>query len=211
MARRSKDDAEVTKGNIIKAAIRLFMRDGVSHTTLEKIAAEAGCTRGAVYHHFENKSALLLELMKIARPPAEEVFEGVRELSEQRPLDALQSGMKTALGRMLSDTDSRDIHTIFLQNCEFTEKSNPMFDSELEHACKGHQLVKNCMLRAQEMGQMRTDISAEEAASIAAAMCIGIIHSNLRNPRMGFEPIGCDNAIDIFFKRFRKDDQGTSK
>jgi len=55
MARKTKKDAELTRQRIIHAAREVFLVRGVSRTTMEHIAAQAGVTRGAVYWHFDNK------------------------------------------------------------------------------------------------------------------------------------------------------------
>ena len=56
MARRTKEDALVTRDLLLDAAERVFQRRGVSRTSLQEIAQEAGLTRGAIYWHFENKA-----------------------------------------------------------------------------------------------------------------------------------------------------------
>jgi AcrR family transcriptional regulator len=43
---------------IVDAATRLFVRDGFRVTSLERIAEEAGFTRGAVYSNFDGKTAI---------------------------------------------------------------------------------------------------------------------------------------------------------
>lgn len=55
MARRTKEDALITRDQILDAAERVFQRRGVSRTSLQEIAQEAGLTRGAIYWHFQNK------------------------------------------------------------------------------------------------------------------------------------------------------------
>ena len=58
MARRTKEEAAATRDSILDAAEKLFVEQGVSRTTLQHIATEAGVTRGAIYWHFDDKSAL---------------------------------------------------------------------------------------------------------------------------------------------------------
>ena len=56
MVRKTKEDAELTRQRLVNAARAVFLKRGVSKSTLEHIATEANVTRGAVYWHFENKT-----------------------------------------------------------------------------------------------------------------------------------------------------------
>ena len=47
-----------TRGALLDAARRLFGEKGFAATGREEIAAEAGVTRGALYHHFSSKTEL---------------------------------------------------------------------------------------------------------------------------------------------------------
>ncbi len=48
---------------IAKAARSLFAKKGYANASLEEIATKAGFTKGAVYHFFRSKEALLLSLL----------------------------------------------------------------------------------------------------------------------------------------------------
>jgi TetR/AcrR family transcriptional regulator, acrAB operon repressor len=56
--RKTKEEAELTRQRLLKAALVVFSRKGYAATRLEDIADEAGVTRGAIYHHFGNKAEL---------------------------------------------------------------------------------------------------------------------------------------------------------
>lgn len=69
MARKSKrpsdtktwqqTKSENTRNGILDAAIRCFYEFGYNNTTTEKIAAEAGVSRGAMLHHFPSRAELI--------------------------------------------------------------------------------------------------------------------------------------------------------
>ena len=61
--RKTKEDAEKTKADIIEAAIGLFEDAGFEKTSMEAIAQKAGVTRGAIYWHFDDKAAVLAEII----------------------------------------------------------------------------------------------------------------------------------------------------
>lgn len=48
-----------TRARLVEATIRCLLRFGYSGTTTPKVAAEAGLSRGAMLHHFENGGAMM--------------------------------------------------------------------------------------------------------------------------------------------------------
>jgi TetR/AcrR family acrAB operon transcriptional repressor len=62
--RRTKEEAEITKQNLLKAALEVFSRMGYSATRVEDIARQADVTTGAIYHHFGGKSDLYVALIE---------------------------------------------------------------------------------------------------------------------------------------------------
>jgi AcrR family transcriptional regulator len=57
--RKTKEEAQKTRNEILKAAANLFETAGFERSTMEQIASEAGVTRGAIYWHFKNKLEVL--------------------------------------------------------------------------------------------------------------------------------------------------------
>ncbi len=74
MVRKTKEEAQATREQLLDAAELLFSEQGVSATSLNDIARAAGLTRGAVYWHFENKSDLLMALWDRVALPIEQAF-----------------------------------------------------------------------------------------------------------------------------------------
>ncbi len=63
---------------LLSIARRHFSRYGYSDTSLEKIVSEMNMTRGALYHHFKNKKALFLAVLKQVQ---EEIGKKIEEIS----------------------------------------------------------------------------------------------------------------------------------
>jgi AcrR family transcriptional regulator len=59
---------EPTRDRLIDAAVRLFSRPGSGLISIEAIAAEAGLTKGAVYHHFADRAELLRAVARRVSP-----------------------------------------------------------------------------------------------------------------------------------------------
>lgn len=63
-ARRERERAD-TRRRILEAARRMFVESGFEATTMRSIASKVGYTATAVYHHFQDKAALVAELCAI--------------------------------------------------------------------------------------------------------------------------------------------------
>jgi len=62
--RRTREDAEKTRVQILDEAIDIFSRKGYSDTTLDEVAQRAGVTKGAIYWHFEDKLDLFRQVSR---------------------------------------------------------------------------------------------------------------------------------------------------
>ncbi|HWE51663.1 MAG TPA: TetR/AcrR family transcriptional regulator [Bryobacteraceae bacterium] len=62
---RTKQERSVqTRADLLRAARKVFARDGFERARLEDIAEEAGKTRGAIYAHFEDKEAVFFAIFE---------------------------------------------------------------------------------------------------------------------------------------------------
>lgn len=56
--RTQVERSETTRAELVAAARKAFARDGYANTQLDSLAAKAGVTKGALYHHFRSKQEL---------------------------------------------------------------------------------------------------------------------------------------------------------
>jgi len=59
MVRRTRAEMEETRATLLKAARAFFSAHGYAETSMDELTAQAGLTRGALYHHFGDKKGLL--------------------------------------------------------------------------------------------------------------------------------------------------------
>jgi AcrR family transcriptional regulator len=64
MAKRTSEQAAETRDDIIAAARALFTAQGYAATSVAEIVQKAGHSKGALFHHFEKKEDLFLEVWK---------------------------------------------------------------------------------------------------------------------------------------------------
>jgi AcrR family transcriptional regulator len=94
--RRGPRDPDATRAGLLRAAFQEVHRSGFQGTDLDTILRAAGVTKGALYHHFENKDALGYAL----------VDEFLMELTREKWLRPLQEAADPleALGRIVRTT-----------------------------------------------------------------------------------------------------------
>ncbi|TVS14818.1 MAG: TetR/AcrR family transcriptional regulator [Gammaproteobacteria bacterium] len=99
-ARRSnRERTEATRAALIKAARELFVAKGYADTGTPDIVAAAGVTRGALYHHFDDKQALFRAVVEQeSAAVASEIEQATAELSS--PRQALLEGGEAFLRAM---------------------------------------------------------------------------------------------------------------
>lgn len=56
--------SQIRRQELRKAAFRVLQREGAAGTTLEKVAAEAGASKGIVLHYFRSKDELFEQAMR---------------------------------------------------------------------------------------------------------------------------------------------------
>ncbi|MER6946746.1 TetR family transcriptional regulator [Nonomuraea sp. NPDC000554] len=78
---RREQYSQATKAALLEAATHRFAEHGFAGTALEDVAADIQASRGAVYHHFANKTAL---------------FEAVVEVLETRMIQQVIESAATA-------------------------------------------------------------------------------------------------------------------
>ena len=57
------ESKQLTHERVLEAALKVFRRDGYHGASLDRVAAVAGYTKGAVYSAFDSKSDLFLALL----------------------------------------------------------------------------------------------------------------------------------------------------
>ncbi|OHV20065.1 TetR family transcriptional regulator [Rhizobium sp. RMa-01] len=91
MSRSNRERTEQTRQALIDAGRRIFVEKGYAETATPEIVTAAGVTRGALYHHFEDKKALFRAVIACEMQEVARTIEA-SSAPEDGPRDALIAG-----------------------------------------------------------------------------------------------------------------------
>jgi len=192
--RRTKEQAEQTRADILAAAERLFLEKGVAHSTLDQIARAAGVTRGAVYWHFENKAHLFHEMLSQVRLPPEQLTERLSGCGGVDPLLSLRNLCIEAIENLALAEQKRRIFTILLHRCEFTDE---LREAEQRHNAFIKQfieMVENLFARPGCRERLLPGMTPRLAARALHALILGLFTDWTRDPQL-FDPLTDTRAL----------------
>ena len=104
-----EDSRDRTTQRLLAAAGKLIAKRGLSDTSLEDIAEEAGYTRGAFYSNFSSKGDLFIELLRRDHEATNAQLRALR--NDSFPLDHIQQRIREIYTPMYSTNESFMIWT----------------------------------------------------------------------------------------------------
>lgn len=182
MARKTKAESEATRELLLDAAEEAFLENGVARTSLDAIARRAGHTRGAIYWHFEDKSALFQAMLDRVRLPLGDLVEAFSRESDENPVETLRRLCAFALQRLTDDPRHHRVYTILLLRCELVGDMNPSVESQDQLVVEVLDLFERQFGLARERGQLNPAIAPSVAASALHTYMSGLFMQYLRNP-----------------------------
>ena len=102
------------KQRIIDATIEVLKENSIEETTVRKIAAKAGLTTGALYHHYKNKDDILFDVITQSLQFTHKMVEEVRSDKSLKDSDRLLSEIVSNVAKRLSKVDEQKLHILLL-------------------------------------------------------------------------------------------------
>ncbi|HEX8119788.1 MAG TPA: TetR/AcrR family transcriptional regulator [Solirubrobacteraceae bacterium] len=164
--RTQADRRAQTRAALLDAAARGLSRHGYGNLVLADIAAEAGYTRGALYHLFADKEDLALAVVaRVEETWEQEVW--ARAEAQDDPVDAL---VALARGHMAYCRDGR-ARVMMTLRVEFAERDHPVGRDVWRKAEALRGRVERLVARARRAGA----IPPGPSARVLAAACLSAL------------------------------------
>lgn len=178
--RRTKEEAEQTRREIMSAALNVFDQRGIARTTMEHIAEAAGVTRGAIYWHFSDKQALVKAVRDdVSLPLVDRADFTLLSGRETEPLERIERFLLDIIDAVDKDSRTRLVCSVMSFKCEYVGDLEGELDEyarKLEHARKN---LTQVYREAQARKQLRAGLKPEIAALETAMFLTGLIRLSL--------------------------------
>lgn len=184
MVRKTKEDAQETRHRILDGAVEVFGRQGVSQTSLNDIAKEAGVTRGAIYWHFDNKVDMFNAMIERLVCPLLLKSEERETLMASDPLGFIRSAVEEFLGKLVHDPSFRRVFEIFWHKCEYVGDLAALRHKHLEEGESHIDIIQQAMSLAQEKGQLAPGLTPHQATIGLVAVVDGLAFNWTKNMQM---------------------------
>ncbi|MEP1215414.1 MAG: TetR family transcriptional regulator [Marinobacter sp.] len=181
--RRTKEDAEKTRQTVLEAALRLFSRDGYSLTTLSRIAKEAGCSRGPIYWHFQNKDDLYEAVLAYSQEPLEALVAECAGMWET-PIEAMDRFIEQWLGLLANNRQYRQSFEILLNKTELTDAMSRTLKRERALTKSIIGLFRDLVGQAVEQGLITTEEDPKDLGLLSYTYLMGITQTWLFAPKL---------------------------
>ena len=180
MVRKTKEDAAITRQRIIDAAREMFLLKGVSRTSLEQIASHASVTRGAVYWHFQNKAELFHAMREEVYLPLidrmDDTLLGNSDEANPDPLGRIRKHLESTIQILDDDQTTRATYEVMMTKCEYVDEFADVLKSILSNCSGLVHKMEQAYAKAQEIGQVGTQLTAAELALDTHLFFSGLLH-----------------------------------
>jgi AcrR family transcriptional regulator len=199
VARKTKAEAEETREKILDAAERLFFANGVTQTSLEKIAEEAAVTRGAIYWHFANKVDLFRALHERVRLPQEDIVEQAVADGHADPLGLIEQISLDVLTILAADEQRQRVSAILLFRCEYVGEMAEALERQNAADAAMRANLMRAFSMAKDNGSLNVGWKPEIAARVFESMIMGLWADWLRyGKRFDLLGVGSQCVLELF-------------
>jgi AcrR family transcriptional regulator len=194
--RRTKEEAAITREQLLKKALTAFSKKGYAATTLEDIAREAEVTRGAIYWHFGSKAELYNTLVREYADRGNMIMQ--QAVSEGGTLlDILRRVFVRQLEVIENDLEMRELMELYLFKTGLVPELEEGRQQQIEAGAGLIDMLAGIMSQGMEQGLLRPDVDPKEMACAYLAFQNGLINLWLTAPAQFSLKASAETFADI--------------
>ncbi|HXD09856.1 MAG TPA: TetR family transcriptional regulator [Anaerolineales bacterium] len=201
--RRTKEEAAVTRANLLKTALSVFSAKGYASATLDDVAKAAKVTRGAIYWHFKSKADLYNTLtQELSARGASVVQQAVAEGGTL--LEILRRVFIRQCALIEEDKEARAVMELALFKTGLDPELQAGRKKQLEAGNALVEGIADAMRQGIAQGVLRKDLDAVDMARAFIAFENGTIQLWLASPRSFSLKVSAESFADVLIAGLRK-------
>lgn len=194
--RKTKEEAAVTREQLLKKALAVFSKKGYAATTLQDIASEAGVTRGAIYWHFGSKAELYNTLIREYADRGNQIVQ--QAASEGGSLiDILRRVFIRQLEVIENDREIRALMELHLFKTGPVPELKEGRQQQIESSHGLIEMLADIMQQGIDAGDLRADVDAGNMARAFLALQNGLIQLWVSSPERYSLAANANSFADI--------------
>ncbi|WP_087021285.1 TetR family transcriptional regulator [Thaumasiovibrio subtropicus] len=170
MARKSKQEAEKTRLQLLDSALIVMAERGLAKATLAHIASHAGVTRGAIYWHFKDKDDLLEALWQHIMSPYKQLFDQVEATQAEQLPKLMIDILLLLITEVTTNTRLQSLVRLNYQAFADTEHLTRNRNNREQE----HNILKQAFMRVQQAGLLQPHLTEQEASMLFKGFLNGI-------------------------------------
>jgi TetR/AcrR family acrAB operon transcriptional repressor len=197
--RRTKEEAAITRQQLLTNALAVFSKKGYAATTLNDIAQAADVTRGAIYWHFGSKAELYNTLIDEYSDRGNVILQ--QAVSEGGSLlDILRRVFVRQLQVIEDDLEMKALMELYLFKTGPIHELEEGRQQQIEAGLELIQMLSGIMGQGIELGLLRSDVGAKEMARVYLAFQNGLIQLWLTAPSQFSLKASAESFADILME-----------
>jgi AcrR family transcriptional regulator len=197
--RRTKEDAALTRAQLLEAALKCFHEKGYVNTTLDDIAQKAGTTRGAIHWHFGNKAQLFNTMVRERYAQAAAIFQEAFAPDES-PLLQLRRFLIRWITYAEEDSDFRAVLELLQLKTELVPELAEGMQEKVQGMRATRDMLAAMIQRCMTAGEIRPETNTQIAALAALGMANGITSLWLMDPTSITLKVAAPESVDLFLR-----------
>lgn len=194
--RRTKEEAAITREQLLKKALIVFSKKGYAATTLEDIAREAEVTRGAIYWHFGSKAELYNTLIREYSDRGSAIMQQAAAEGGTL-LDILRRVFVRQLQAIEEDSPLRALMELQLFKTGLVPELEEGRQQQIESGTGLIKMLAGIMGQGIQAGLLRSDVDQIEMARAYLAFQNGLIHLWLTTPSQFSLKASAESFADV--------------
>lgn len=197
--RRTKEDAALTRAQLLDAALKCFQEKGYVNTTLDDIAQRAGTTRGAIHWHFGNKAQLFNTMVRERYAQAATMFQEAFAPGKS-PLQQLRHFLICWITYAEENSDFRALLELLSFKTELVPELAAGMQEKIQGLRATQDMLATQIQRGIAAGEIRPEINPHTAAVAAVGIANGITSLWLMDPNSFSLQTTAQESVDLFLR-----------